>query len=49
MKRKKVDILCVQETKRKGSKAKSQKLFWKRNGVDAIVKAEYIKSALKVN
>ena len=57
MERRRVDVLCVQETKWKGSKAKSIgggfKLFYhgldsRRNGVGVIVKESYIKSVLEV-
>ncbi len=57
MERRKVDILCVQETKWKGSKARSIvggfKLFYhgvdgKRNGVGVILKEEYVNSVLEV-
>lgn len=57
MERRRVDVLCVQETKWKGSKAKSIgggcKLFYhglngRRNGVGVIVKERYIKSVLEV-
>ena len=50
MERRKLDLLCVQETKWKGSKARNlgggYKLFYhgedrKRNGVGIIVKEEY--------
>ena len=55
--RRKVDILCVQETKWKGSKARSIgggfKLLYhgvdgRRNGVGIIVKEDYAKSVVKV-
>ena len=58
MERRKLDILCVQETKWKGSKARNLgggcKLFYhgedgKRNGVGIIVKEEYVASVLEVN
>ncbi|KAI5093469.1 hypothetical protein C0J45_16607 [Silurus meridionalis] len=57
MERRKVDVLCVQETKWKGSKARNIgggfKLFYhgvdgKRNGVGAILKEEYSKSVVEV-
>ncbi|XP_051784683.1 craniofacial development protein 2-like [Erpetoichthys calabaricus] len=57
MERKKVDILCVQETKWKGSKAKwiggGFKLFYhgvdrRRNKVGVILKEQYVKSVLEV-
>ncbi|KAI5104058.1 hypothetical protein C0J45_5684 [Silurus meridionalis] len=57
MERRKVDTLCVQETKWKGSKARNIgggfKLFFygvggKRNGVEVILKGEYSKSVVKV-
>ncbi|KAI5100255.1 hypothetical protein C0J45_9241 [Silurus meridionalis] len=57
MERRKVDILCVQETKWKGSKARNIgggfKLFsygvdGKRNGVGVILKEEYSKSVVEV-
>ncbi|KAI5625632.1 hypothetical protein C0J50_14846 [Silurus asotus] len=57
MERRKVDILCVQETKWKGSKARNVgggfKLFYhgidgKRNGVGVILKEEYSKSVVEV-
>ncbi|KAI5611135.1 hypothetical protein C0J50_4923 [Silurus asotus] len=57
MERKKVDMLCVQETKWKGSKARNIgggfKLFYhgvdgKRNGVGVILKEEYSKSVVEV-
>ncbi len=53
----KVDILCVQETKWKGSKARSIrgrfKLFYhgvdeQRNGIGVILKEEYVNSVLEV-
>ncbi|KAK2921479.1 hypothetical protein Q8A73_000964 [Channa argus] len=55
--RRKVDILCVQETRWKGSKARSLgagfKLFYhgsdrKRNGVRVILKEEFVKNVLEV-
>ena len=55
--RRKVDILCVQETKRKGRKARSIgggfKLLYhsvdgRRNGVGFILKQDYAKSVLEV-
>ena len=57
MERRKVDILCVQETKWKGSKARSIgagfKLFYhgvdrKRNGVGVVLKEDYAKSVVEV-
>ncbi|KAK3551012.1 hypothetical protein QTP70_011434 [Hemibagrus guttatus] len=57
MERKKVDILCVQETSWKGSKARSIgagfKLFYygvdsKRNGVGVVVKEEFVRNVLEV-
>ena len=57
MERRKVDILCVQETKWKGSKAKciggGFKLFYhgtdgRKNGVGVILKEQYAKSVLEV-
>ncbi|KAI5615035.1 hypothetical protein C0J50_10919, partial [Silurus asotus] len=57
MERRKVDMLCVQETKWKGSKARNIgggfKLFYhgvagKRNGVGVILKEEYSKSVVVV-
>ena len=57
MERRKVDILCVQETKWKGSKAKSIgdgfKLLYhgvdgRRNGVSIILKEYYAKSVVEV-
>ncbi|ROL41851.1 hypothetical protein DPX16_9442 [Anabarilius grahami] len=57
MERRKVDILCVQETKWKESKSRSIgggfKLFFhgadgKRNGIGVILKEEYVKSVLEV-
>ncbi|KAK3551024.1 hypothetical protein QTP70_011428 [Hemibagrus guttatus] len=57
MERKKVDILCVQETRWKGSKARSIgagfKLFYygvdsKRNGVGVVVKEEFMRNVLEV-
>ncbi|KAI5089887.1 hypothetical protein C0J45_20022 [Silurus meridionalis] len=57
MERRKVDMLCVQETKWKGSKARNIgggfKLFYhgvdgKRNGVGVILKEEYSKSVVEV-
>ncbi|KAE8291438.1 hypothetical protein D5F01_LYC11043 [Larimichthys crocea] len=57
MQRRKVDILCVQETRWKGSKARSLgagfKLFYhgvdrKRNGVGVILKEKFVRSVLEV-
>ncbi|KAI5094883.1 hypothetical protein C0J45_14958 [Silurus meridionalis] len=57
MERRKVDMLCVQETKWKGSKARNIgggfKLFYhgvdgKKNGVGVILKEEYSKSVVEV-
>ncbi|KAF3702385.1 hypothetical protein EXN66_Car018073 [Channa argus] len=57
MQRRKVDILCVQETRWKGSKARSLgagfKLFYhesdrKRNGVGVILKEEVVRNVLEV-
>ncbi|KAK3528544.1 hypothetical protein QTP70_002788 [Hemibagrus guttatus] len=57
MERRKVDILCVQETRWKGSKAHSIgagfKLFYygvdsKRNGVGVVLKEEFVKNVLEV-
>ncbi|MCJ8749466.1 hypothetical protein PDJAM_G00176570 [Pangasius djambal] len=57
MERRKVDILCVQETRWKGSKARSIgagfKLFYcgvdsKRNGVGVVLKEEFVKMSLKL-
>uniref|UniRef100_A0A7N6AN85 Endonuclease/exonuclease/phosphatase domain-containing protein n=1 Tax=Anabas testudineus TaxID=64144 RepID=A0A7N6AN85_ANATE len=57
MERRKVDVLCVQETRWKGSKARSigggYKLFYhgvdrKRNGVGVILKAEFVNNVLEV-
>ncbi|KAK3517633.1 hypothetical protein QTP70_013645 [Hemibagrus guttatus] len=57
MERKKVDILCVQETRWKGSKARSigagLKLFYygvdsKRNGVGVVLKEEFVRNVLEV-
>ncbi|KAK3570239.1 hypothetical protein QTP86_017140, partial [Hemibagrus guttatus] len=57
MKRRKVDILCVQETRWKGSKARSIgagfKLFYygvdsKRNGVGVVLKEEFVRNVLEV-
>ncbi|KAK3554863.1 hypothetical protein QTP86_000898 [Hemibagrus guttatus] len=57
MERKKVDILCVQETRWKGSKARSIgagfKLFYygvdsKRNGVGVVLKEEFVRNVLEV-
>ena len=57
MERRKVDILCVQETKWKGSKARSIgggfKLLYhgvdgRRNGVSIILKEDYAKSVVEV-
>ncbi|KAF7687188.1 hypothetical protein HF521_014416 [Silurus meridionalis] len=56
MERRKVDMLCVQETKWKGSKARNIgggfKLFYhgvdeKRNGVGVILREEYSKSVME--
>ena len=56
MERRKIDILCVQETRWKGSKAKNIgggfKLFYysadsRRNGVGVIMKEEFAKSVDK--
>ncbi|KAK3505583.1 hypothetical protein QTP70_021346, partial [Hemibagrus guttatus] len=58
MERRKVDILCVQETRWKGSKARSIgagfKLFYygvdsKRNGVGVVLKEEFVRNVLEVN
>ncbi|KAK3557295.1 hypothetical protein QTP70_026684, partial [Hemibagrus guttatus] len=58
MEKRKVDILCVQETRWKGSKARSIgagfKLFYygvdsKRNGVGVVLKEEFVKNVLEVN
>ncbi|KAK3553381.1 hypothetical protein QTP70_003544 [Hemibagrus guttatus] len=58
MERRKVDILCVQETRWKGSKARSIgagfKLFYygvdsKRNGVGVVLKKEFVRNVLEVN
>ncbi|KAK3562906.1 hypothetical protein QTP86_011138 [Hemibagrus guttatus] len=55
--RRKVDILCVQETRWKGSKARSIgagfKLFYygvdsKRNGVGVVLKEEFVRNVLEV-
>ncbi|KAK3530735.1 hypothetical protein QTP70_000759 [Hemibagrus guttatus] len=57
MERRKVDILCVQETRCKGSKARSIgagfKLFYygvdsKRNGVGVVLKEEFVRNVLEV-
>ena len=57
MRMRKVDILCVQETKWKGSKARSIgggcKIFYhgvdgRRNGIGVIVNENYVKSVLEV-
>ncbi|KAK3510549.1 hypothetical protein QTP70_009883 [Hemibagrus guttatus] len=57
MERRKVDILCVQETRWKGSKARNIgagfKLFYygvdsKRNGVGVILKEEFVRNVLEV-
>ncbi|KAK3513243.1 hypothetical protein QTP70_009712 [Hemibagrus guttatus] len=57
MERRKVDILCVQETRWKGSKARSIgagfKLFYygvdsKRNGVGVVLKEEFVRNLLEV-
>ncbi|KAK3548755.1 hypothetical protein QTP70_020328 [Hemibagrus guttatus] len=57
MERRKVDILCVQETRWKGSKARSIgagfKLFYygvdsKRNGVGVVLKEEFVRNVLDV-
>ncbi|KAK3523359.1 hypothetical protein QTP86_029866 [Hemibagrus guttatus] len=57
MERRKVDILCVQETRWKGSKARSIgagfKLFYygvdsKRNGVGVVLKEEFARNVLEV-
>ncbi|KAK3553084.1 hypothetical protein QTP86_031352, partial [Hemibagrus guttatus] len=57
MERRKVDILCVQETRWKGSKAGSIgagfKLFYygvdsKRNGVGVVLKEEFVRNVLQV-
>ncbi|KAK3553157.1 hypothetical protein QTP86_031731 [Hemibagrus guttatus] len=57
MERRKVDILCVQETRWKDSKARSIgagfKLFYygvdsKRNGVGVVLKEEFVRNALEV-
>ncbi|KAK3513819.1 hypothetical protein QTP70_028868 [Hemibagrus guttatus] len=57
MERRKVDILCVQETRWKGSKARSIgagfKLFYygvdsKRNGVGVVLKEELVRDVLEV-
>ncbi|KAK3548736.1 hypothetical protein QTP70_018458, partial [Hemibagrus guttatus] len=56
MERRKVDILCVQETRWKGSKARSIgagfKLFYygvdgKRNGVGVVLKEEFVRNVLE--
>ncbi|KAK3556291.1 hypothetical protein QTP70_007045 [Hemibagrus guttatus] len=58
MERRKVDILCVQETRWKGSKARSIgagfKLFYygvdsKRNGVGVVLKEEFVRNVLEVD
>ncbi|KAK3527016.1 hypothetical protein QTP86_006792 [Hemibagrus guttatus] len=57
MERRKVDILCVQETRWKGSKARSIgagfKLFYygvdsKRNGVGVVLKEEFVRNVLEI-
>ncbi|KAK3544010.1 hypothetical protein QTP70_033140, partial [Hemibagrus guttatus] len=57
MERRKVDILCAQETRWKGSKARSIgagfKLFYygvdsKRNGVGVVLKEEFVRNVLEV-
>ncbi|KAK3517034.1 hypothetical protein QTP70_032526, partial [Hemibagrus guttatus] len=57
MERRKVDILCVQKTRWKGSKARSTgagfKLFYygvdsKRNGVGVVLKEEFVRNVLEV-
>ncbi|KAK3571021.1 hypothetical protein QTP86_000471 [Hemibagrus guttatus] len=55
MERRKVDILCVQETRWKGSKARGAgfKLFYygvdsKRNGVGVVLKEEFVRNVLEV-
>ncbi|KAK3512376.1 hypothetical protein QTP70_007443 [Hemibagrus guttatus] len=57
MERRKVDILCVQETRWKGSKTRSIgagfKLFYygvdsKRNGVGVVLKEEFVRNVLEV-
>ncbi|KAJ8347031.1 hypothetical protein SKAU_G00284320 [Synaphobranchus kaupii] len=57
MERRKIDILCVQETRWKGSKARNiergYKLFYhgvdrRRNGVGVILKEEYTRGVLEV-
>ncbi|KAK3531580.1 hypothetical protein QTP70_024965 [Hemibagrus guttatus] len=57
MERRKVDILCVQETSWKGSKARSIgaefKLFYygvdsKRNGVGVVLKEEFVRNVLEL-
>ncbi|KAK3506004.1 hypothetical protein QTP70_018512, partial [Hemibagrus guttatus] len=57
MERRKVDILCVQETRWKGSKPRSIgagfKLFYygvdsKRNGVGVVLKEEFVRNVLEV-
>ncbi|KAK3567839.1 hypothetical protein QTP86_027365 [Hemibagrus guttatus] len=57
MERRKADILCVQETRWKGSKARSIgagfKLFYygvdsKRNGVGVVLKEEFVRNVLEV-
>ncbi|KAK3531578.1 hypothetical protein QTP70_024962 [Hemibagrus guttatus] len=57
MERRKVDILCVQETRWKGSKARrigaGFKLFYygvdsKRNGVGVVLKEEFVRNLLEV-
>ncbi|KAK3516356.1 hypothetical protein QTP70_009412 [Hemibagrus guttatus] len=58
MERRKVDILCVQETRWKGNKARSIgagfKLFYyevdsKRNGVGVVLKEEFVRNVLEVS
>ncbi|KAK3532877.1 hypothetical protein QTP70_001380 [Hemibagrus guttatus] len=57
MERRKVDILCIQKTRWKGSKARSIgagfKLFYygvdsKRNGVGVVMKEEFVRNVLEV-
>ncbi|KAK3518697.1 hypothetical protein QTP70_008580 [Hemibagrus guttatus] len=57
MERRKVDVLCVQETRWKGSKARSIgagfKLFYygvdsKRNGVGVVLEEEFVRNVLEV-
>ena len=57
MERRRIDIMCIQETKWKGSKAKylgdGYKLFYhgednRRNGVGIVVKHTYVESVLEV-